>query len=243
MRVGIVIPSLRPALLFRCLGRLHLIGVPKGTLIALVCDEWGDDDLTLIQTVYPDLTKIMLASPSRLGVCRAFNRGVKALLKWHLHWSCDAIAILNDDVLVRSGWLDALISALEEHPEFGLVVATSVDPNGSGPIGIAGCSLHTRESLDRIGLFDEAFYGYGGDYDYHLRALAAGYLPTHVVNAIVDHRPGSTLGELGKQESHVQEVLSKLWSKHGGVVDAGTLILPPPKFPVYDPEHKWRRRA
>ncbi len=61
------------------------------------------------------------------------------------------------------------------------------------PSGCAG--VYRRDMLDRIGLFDEAFFAFGEDTDIGLRGRVAGYLCYYVPDARLYHKYSATWGK------------------------------------------------
>jgi GT2 family glycosyltransferase len=61
-----------------------------------------------------------------------------------------------------------------------------------GPCG--GAALYRRETLARVGGFDEAYYAYYEDIDWAFRAQLAGFACRYVPSAVLYHRGSATLG-------------------------------------------------
>jgi GT2 family glycosyltransferase len=61
-----------------------------------------------------------------------------------------------------------------------------------GPCG--GATLYRRETLARVGGFDEAYYAYYEDIDWAFRARLAGFGCRYVPEAVLYHRGSETLG-------------------------------------------------
>ncbi len=115
----------------------------------------------------------------------------------------DDVVLLNDDALLKSsGGFAAMQRATQEHPEYGLVSATTNNvgnPNQNPLAGIVGlreeprvccfvCVFIPRRTINKIGLLDERFVGYGGDDDdYCLRVRRAGLKLGILDGVFVDH--------------------------------------------------------
>ena len=108
--VSVVIPNLNgEKLLPICLETLktqifqdfEVIVVDKGSL---------DGSLALLRDRYPDVKIISL--DKNYGFAYAVNRGIEAA-------SGELICLLNNDIELDPGWMEAMYKALREHPEAG----------------------------------------------------------------------------------------------------------------------------
>ena len=158
----------------------------KGAADLLVSDSGSTDD-----------TPARLAALGQLGAFRvqlyAQNVGYIAAHNAALaaHPACDVLVILNDDVLVGGGWLEALLAPLATDPQIAIVGpiggCQSLRASGLGYCGatedyVEGSCLALRAELARQhGLFDPAFrWGYSEDADFSLRLRGLGYRIAHV---------------------------------------------------------------
>ena len=66
----------------------------------------------------------ILVSPVNSGFAEANNRAARRARGTYL-------LFLNDDTVVLDGWMDALVDALEDHPETGVVGSVLVDADGT----------------------------------------------------------------------------------------------------------------
>ncbi|HWB68935.1 MAG TPA: glycosyltransferase family 2 protein [Solirubrobacterales bacterium] len=149
------------------------------------------------------------AAGMNLGVARLLERGSGFLL------------LLTHDARFEPGALDALTGAARRRPEYGvlgpaLVLAGSGAPFSFGGVsgrngttwhlkdrppaadGIADCdwvdggSLLVRaEVFERVGSFDERFWGYCEESDLCLRARRAGWKVGAVLDAVAEQQPGA----------------------------------------------------
>lgn len=162
----------------------------------LICvdNASSDNSVELIQTHFPQAN--LLQQPVNLGFAGGVNVGIRVA-------QGEIIVLLNQDCLVESGWLDALLTGLAANPNFGVAGCTILNPDGS--INHAGAKvtmplLHgqhfteiystqpaafeyvtgalfaiRRSTIDSIGLFDEGFYpAYYEEADYCFRVRAKG---------------------------------------------------------------------
>jgi len=125
---------------------------------------------------------------------RNINLGIEAA-------NDDDVIILNDDaILETSGGFTAMAAVSRDHPEYGLIAATT---NVTGNlnqvqkgIGLREdprqvcfiCVYIPRTTIDRVGLLDERFVDYGmDDDDYCLRVRKAGLKLGIFDGCFVDH--------------------------------------------------------
>jgi GT2 family glycosyltransferase len=123
-RVSIVIPSAAdPQLLFACLRALerHLpASIPTETIVVL--DGALEGAAARVEAAAPGAR--VVASSVRLGLARSGNRGRRMARG-------EFIALLHDDSEIEHGWLEALVSAAEEHPEAGAFGGLVLFPDGT----------------------------------------------------------------------------------------------------------------
>jgi len=154
----------------------------------------------------------VIRNANNLGCAKAWNQGVQAS-------KGDVIGILNNDIVVTSGWLPALLDfmertghgivspAMREGPlhyeldqyasEFTAACRTATRPGLLGP-----CMLIKRDVFDAIGLFDERF-SYGGceDVDFLWRAQKAGITAAVTGSAFIHHFGMVTQNTVKRTES------------------------------------------
>lgn len=131
----------------------------------------------------------------------------------------DYLVLLDDDVVLKAGWLDGLIGCAQNCKDAGIVGA--VLTNSKGKIIHTGgdvtdayfgielkepiskpterkyvCSavmLITHEAAKKIGPFDEGYRKYGQETDYCLRAWEAGFKVVASPEAVAVHLVGKTV--------------------------------------------------
>ena len=140
----------------------------------------------------------VICNATNLGCAKSWNQGVQAS-------KGDVIGILNNDIVVTSGWLPALLRFMEESGH-GIVspairegpldyeldkyaaAFTAACRMATRPGLLRFCMLFKREVFDRIGLFDEGFI-YGGfeEVDFLWRAQKAEITVAVTGSAFIHH--------------------------------------------------------
>jgi len=168
---------------------------------------------------YPDIRIIRLEQNT--GFSGGYNNGMSSARGKY-------IAILNNDAVLESNWIESLVGPLEKDPSVGSI--SSIILNGFNPdiidsvgVGIyidgmsrqrdykkkrvnfhnstetlicSGCAcMYRKETLDKIGLFDNDFFAYCEDTDLGLRLQWAGYTSLIVPETAVYHFHSMTLGK------------------------------------------------
>jgi N-acetylglucosaminyl-diphospho-decaprenol L-rhamnosyltransferase len=140
----------------------------------------------------------VIRNATNLGCAKAWNHGVQAS-------KGDVIGILNNDIVVTSGWLPALLRFMEETGHGIISPAVREGPldyeldkyaaefttacrTATRAGFLAPCMLVRRVVFDLIGLFDEGFI-YGGceDVDFLWRAKKAGITAAVTGSAFIHH--------------------------------------------------------
>lgn len=182
----IIVPSRFPDIFEVC--RVSLDKFAPNTPKILVRDGHDIPD--------PPNWKTIQAPEGRFIYSRNINLGINQ--------STDNVLLMNDDArFSQRGTIEALEKVLAAHPEVGILSPKIVGGVGNGdqyhvsePLRCTGflafvCVLIRREVIEKIGLLDEAFIGYGwDDVDYCRRAVVAGYKMAVTANASVLHGHG-----------------------------------------------------
>jgi len=190
------------------------------------------------------------AAAGDMRVLRAAKRGAAAAMNQGIREAAQPIICLVDqDVVLKPGWLAAILEALKAGPGTATVGAVQgyfvTDPGAPLVARVAGMDLEQRyaaigegttnhvctgnsayraEALHKAGLFDESF-GYGYDNDMSYRLMHAGYALRFCPGAKSVHRWRETLrGYLVQQYGQGYGRLDIVW-KHPGWV-AGDAVSP-----------------
>jgi len=173
----------------------------------IIIDNASDEStlayLNDVKNSHPDKIAL-IRNQVNLGFTKAVNQGIA-------NSSDGYVCILNNDVIVFSGWLSEMMRIAESSKDIGIVnpsnnfgakkprdktleqYAKDKTDGKKGlwvetatPVGF--CYLIKREVINRIGMFDERFNpGYFEDTEYALRARAAGYKAVFAKGAFVFH--------------------------------------------------------
>jgi N-acetylglucosaminyl-diphospho-decaprenol L-rhamnosyltransferase len=209
----VVIPTWRAReLLRRCLSALDADPSPKRVIV--VDNASRDGTAELVRDAFPDVTLVEL--PENAGFGRAVNAGVRA-------GSAEAIVLLNNDVLVEPGFVDAIVAPLAADgvgmvaglttiPGTGLVDGFGIEldaalaaynrarlapvgsPGGALAMPSGGAAAYRRSAWEGAGGFDEALFAYGEDVDLGLRMRASGWGAVEAPAARGVHLGGATAG-------------------------------------------------
>ncbi|HET9961231.1 MAG TPA: glycosyltransferase family 2 protein [Nitrospiraceae bacterium] len=181
---------------------------PDSVELILVDNGSVDGTADYLKTVE---AKVIL-NPRNLGCAKAWNQGIRAS-------HGDVIGILNNDILVTPGWLEALLSFMDREgqgivcpsareglldydlpayaKEFTQACAHAVRYELYAP-----CMLIHRSVFERVGLFDEGFQ-YGGceDTDFLWRTKAAGFSVAMTGSALIHHYSKVTQDAVTRHET------------------------------------------
>ena len=151
-----------------------------------------DDSLEILARDYPRAVALPLGS--NLGFAAGYNRAIAQLEGY------DYICLLNDDVLVTKGWLEPLVTFLDNHPEVVSVQPTIRWEREPERLEYAGA---LGGYMDRLGypfcrgrLFstlDETFVAHQEEIDLCWRWQAAGHDLYVIPESVVYHWGGKSL--------------------------------------------------
>jgi N-acetylglucosaminyl-diphospho-decaprenol L-rhamnosyltransferase len=192
-----------------CLERL------RGHTLIVVDNGSSDGTAELVRTRFPEATLVALAEN------RGFGGGVAAGVAAGVG---EAIVLVNDDVEVAPGFVEAIVAPLAADDGVGMVAGLTTIPgtelvDGFGveldatlagynrlrrrPLGDApgvlalpsgGAAAYRRSAFEAAGGFDPALFAYGEDVDLGLRLRAAGWRAAEAADARGVHLGGATVG-------------------------------------------------
>lgn len=156
----------------------------------------------------------LITHSKNIGIPTSWNDGIKIARG-------EYITIINDDITVQAGWLDKLRQALEDEDE-NMVSAPGLfhaDANATGIVQdykwFPGyCFMLKRETIDKIGLFDEQFSPFNyEDTDYWTRVLKSGGKLVRNYSTMITHKEGHVLHTLDYDKVS-EESKAKFVAKH-----------------------------
>jgi GT2 family glycosyltransferase len=129
-------------------------------------------------------------------------------------YDCTYAALLNDDVVVKPGWLEAMLYFAMRH-DVGMV---GLHPNRNGKIVVCGggemdpddplaqiphrvvaangyCFLIRKQTWDRVGRFDEEYMSFYEEVDFGVRCWQAGLQSFNIPWPIIEHEWSSTFAQ------------------------------------------------
>jgi N-acetylglucosaminyl-diphospho-decaprenol L-rhamnosyltransferase len=196
----------------RCLERI--MSQAEGHVVRVVDNASADSTVALVRARFPgvDVTEL----PANIGFGRAVNTAVEA-------GSADAIVLVNDDVEIAPGAIDALVRSLEVG-RVGMVAGLTTIPNTELVDGFGieldvtlaaynrlrrlpmdrtpgvllgpsgGLAAYRRRAFEAVGGFDPRFTAYGEDVDLALRLRLAGWDAAASPEARGVHLGGASVG-------------------------------------------------
>ena len=111
----------------------------SGVEIIVVDNASTDGSAEFVERYYPDVS--LIRSPCNVGFAGGNNRGLEVA-------TGKVLVLLNQDTIVRRGWLNALVAALAGNPRSGIVGAKALFPDGR--IQHAGGFVDVRGSAARM---------------------------------------------------------------------------------------------
>jgi LmbE family N-acetylglucosaminyl deacetylase/GT2 family glycosyltransferase len=150
--------------------------------VIVVDNASSDGTAGMISAEFPEVRLIVMPH-SAYGACETFNLGFASA-------ATELVAILDDDVVLPSDWLERATRRLVSEPPTTAIVSTETIEPGMPSAYIAaskargrrymstfrGCgSLARRAALAQAGYYDERLYIYGNERDLTCRLLNLGY--------------------------------------------------------------------
>jgi GT2 family glycosyltransferase len=123
MDVSIIILNYRSKGLVRqCIKTIRLYGTACSHEIIVVDNDSADGVGEMLRQRLPDVT--FIASPANRGYAAGNNLGIRAAGGRY-------VLIMNPDITVRPGSIDAMVRYMDEHREIGVLGPRLVHPDGS----------------------------------------------------------------------------------------------------------------
>jgi len=213
MTIDVVIPTWRGRdLLAGCLE--HLSAQTVSAQVIVVDNASEDGTAELVSESFPKVRLISL--PENRGFGAAVNEGVRS-------GDGDAVVLVNNDVELEPGALEALVAPLA-HPRVGMVAGVTTIPDNGLVDGFGieldvtlaaynrlrrrsaeeepgvllgpsgGLAAYRRFAFEQAGGFDERLFAYGEDVDLALRLRALGWHATATRDARGVHLGGASVG-------------------------------------------------
>ena len=144
MRVAVVIPNWNGSRwLTGCLDALA--AQTRSPDEVIVVDDASQDDSVDVAARHA-LAPRVLALPTNGGFGRAVNEGIRAA-------STDAVALVNQDVILSKDWLERTVRALEEDPRAAAVATKMVAMEDPGVLDDTGDFLRRDGAAEQRGRF------------------------------------------------------------------------------------------
>ncbi len=181
------------------------------------------------------INALLITNHTNNGCAGAWNQGVRASRG-------DKIVIMNNDVLVTPGWIEALIQFMEKTGHgivspsvregalnYDLITYsrnfTKLCVQASRPQALGLCMLVRRSVFDKIGLFDEQFFVGHEDTDFIWRCKQAGFTVGMTGSAFVHHFSGVTQKQIkAAGRSDYGKSNADKFFKKWGMSDKGTRV-------------------
>ncbi len=218
-----------------CLGSVA-VAAPPVPEVWLVDNASTDDTVRWVRENHPYVR--ILANARNMGFAAGINRGIRASLAE----GADYVVLLNQDMTVEPGWMQALHEAVSKGGP-GIYGALELTYGGAGfdpaslrnwceqaprfvddllfgrlqrayPSNIAfgGCVAIHRSVFQQIGFLDEAFFMYCEDIDFSRRARRAGITISLLPFCRVRHH-SSMSSERGYENPRIAR-----WNRRGWII-------------------------
>lgn len=168
--------------------------------VIVVDNDSRDGTVEMVRETFPEV--VLIANTDNLGPAIAYNQGLRVAL------TSPYVMLLNSDIVVLPGTVQAMHSYLSLHPEVSGVcgdllfpdgrrqrirtaIATLVPPDFSRTFRVTfmgtGFQMTRREVWQDVGLLDENYYFYNEDLDWITRANRRGHRFMFLPEARVTH--------------------------------------------------------
>jgi GT2 family glycosyltransferase len=126
------------------------------------------------------------------GIANALNDGIDLMNEGNF----DSVVFLANDIKMPQDWLQMMQEAIQTYPAAGIVAIPLEQPvtHVSNQLIISNW-LITKDTIDRVGYFNESMFPYGPiDLDYCERCHALGINTYYVVGPFANHIGGHAVG-------------------------------------------------
>ncbi len=227
MKVSIIIPVLNQLEFTKLCLESIAKNTPKGEYETIVVDN-GSTDKT---AAYLKKMKVRyIRNKTNLGVAKAWNQGIKAS-------KYDFVCIINNDLVLSKGWLEALVDFYASKPDAGVVSPgtregvldydfdsyafdyTRAMARVYEKEIFGWCMLIKKDRFEKAGMFDETFkIGVGEDRDFYRRLKEKGFNSYITGSSFVHHFRSQTLNVMRKEKGKEFEdsnikVLKERWGE------------------------------
>jgi len=184
-----------------------------------------------------DLTSLAHAYQFTLGF-HGTNQGISATWNHLIHkigieWNCDVAVILNDDVVLTPGWLDAVRYFFEHNENVGIVGFNALydgapmrprenpDVDVTAPLAVVsatGFAYAVRPNvIKQVEWFDEVFKSFYEEVDMGIRVAKAGYVNYDIPWPVLNHQWSACFSENPELKADLRMRISKknFERKHG----------------------------
>lgn len=163
---------------------VELIVIDNGSLI-------GGDYMKQEADVY-------VRNEVNLGFTKAINQGLQLA-------KCDNTLVVNNDVMLHKGCIQGLNYVTNTKEDCGAVLPAfeeAIQTNELWKEGVTGsCFMISRNTLNRVGLFDEQFFNRYSDLDYVIRMNKSGLECYGTNHARATHKHSSSLKKLNQEDN------------------------------------------
>ena len=154
--VSVIIPNWNGVALLRgCLDSLRTQTYPHVEII-VVDNASTDDSVPMMREHYPEVRLVVL--PQNLGLTGGVNCGIEAA-------SGELIALLNNDAETDSRWIEALVQALNDHPDAGFAASKMLLFDRRDVLNSAGDTYGLNGLPANRGVWEEDVGQYDEDID------------------------------------------------------------------------------
>lgn len=122
MQLSVIIVNYNSGALTRaCVESLFREKVAGGLEIIIIDNASRDDSVAFLRSDFPEVT--VIANPHNVGLAAAVNQGLAKALG-------NFVLLLNPDIIVLPGALQALVAFMQEHKDVGVAGGQLLSPNG-----------------------------------------------------------------------------------------------------------------